>query len=134
MLSCCSSCPRIPVGCSAHVPVAKSPTFSAAAEACATGSRRTCAAPGRGKSGWKLPQSSCEKCAKTHHHPPDIQAILYRENLRKKKKGRPNCAGPRSVYRFIRALWRHIGGYELRSIVVVILNRNPPLVCPRQKG
>src|SRR6267143_1578316 len=36
MLSCCSSCPRIPVGCSAHVPVAKSPTFSAASEACAT--------------------------------------------------------------------------------------------------
>src|SRR5258707_572122 len=42
MLSCCSSCPRIPVGCSAHVPVAKSPTFSAACEACATkGPRKT---------------------------------------------------------------------------------------------
>src|SRR5882757_2273411 len=41
MLSCCSSCPRIPVGCSAHVPVAKSPTFSAASEACATGTAKS---------------------------------------------------------------------------------------------
>src|SRR6266576_4540676 len=50
MLSCCSSCPRIPVGCSAHVPVAKSPTFSAASEACAT---RPCR---------KLSPCSCKKC------------------------------------------------------------------------
>src|SRR6266853_2556799 len=38
------------------------PQLKPQAEACATGARRTCAVAARGKTGRKLPQSSCEKC------------------------------------------------------------------------
>src|SRR5882762_9784904 len=86
MLSCCSSCPRIPVGCSAHVPVAKSPTFSAASEACATGPLRTRAVAARGLAHFS--HNSCAKSGLVHGGLPAwrLLASSHDENERDQAK------------------------------------------------